>query len=487
MYSHLLPLFLALFSALQPTIAASASEWHGRSIYQVVTDRFGRTDNSVTAPCNVNDRVYCGGTWRGIINRLDYISSMGFSAIWISPIQAQIEGTTWEGEAYHGYWPTNLYALNPHFGGKQDLVDLIEECHRRGMLVMLDIPLNHMANQGETIKWSEFVPFNDARYFHPKCDIDWGNQTSMEVCWMGDGYVPLADVNTENPEVVATLEKYVSSLVNNYKFDGLRLDACRNIPKPFWTRITNAAGVYCQGEVWASDPEIIAPYQEHMDGLHNYPVKEVATTAFVSSSGNMSDLVRVAREMQSLCRVESFGSFMENHDNPRLGSFTTDISRLRNLAAFNILADGIPIVYYGQEQVFTGANDPANREALWFSQYSTTNNLVPTFTALNSFRNYVVGSGDPFLTTLAAYTLMSSSVISVWKGNVLFVLTNSGSGSITNVVLDGFNTKRLELVEILTCSELSADEKGQLTIVLRGDPMVLYPKSLLEGSGICGL
>jgi alpha-amylase len=177
---------------------------------------------------------------------------------------------------------------------------------------------------------------------------------------------------------------------------------------------------------------------------------------------------------------------MENHDNPRLGSFTTDMARLKTLAALNILADGIPVVYYGQEQALTGSNDPANREALWLTRYAAPNNLVPTFTSLNHFRNYIVEHTPAFLTTLAAYTLLSSSVITVRKGDVVLILTNSGNGVLNEMVAGGF-TDGVELVEVLSCSELRVGEKGKLSIALRGEPMVLYPKSLLSASGICGL
>lgn len=178
---------------------------------------------------------------------------------------------------------------------------------------------------------------------------------------------------------------------------------------------------------------------------------------------------------------------MENHDNPRLGSITTDIARLRNLAVLNILADGIPVLYYGQEQVLTGSNDPANREALWLTGYPTTNNLVPTITVLNVFRNYLVSTGAPFLTTLATYALQSSSIVSVRKGDVVLVLTNSGNGVVTDTTVGGFDNG-VELVDVLSCGEkLRADSSGKLSIVLRGEPMVLYPRSLLSGSGICGL
>lgn len=61
------------------TQALSASQWQSQSIYQIVTDRFARTDGSTTASCNLSQ--YCGGTWRGIINHLDYIQGMGFTAV----------------------------------------------------------------------------------------------------------------------------------------------------------------------------------------------------------------------------------------------------------------------------------------------------------------------------------------------------------------------------------------------------------------------
>lgn len=96
-------LSLALY---QTTFAASPSDWASRSIYQVLTDRFARTDGSTTATCNSGDQVYCGGSWQGITNKLDYIQGMGFDAVWISPITAQVQGNTPDGSSYHGVLAT---------------------------------------------------------------------------------------------------------------------------------------------------------------------------------------------------------------------------------------------------------------------------------------------------------------------------------------------------------------------------------------------
>jgi alpha-amylase len=72
---------ITLFGALQQSSALTAAQWKQQSIYQVLTDRFARTDGSTTASCNINN--YCGGTWQGIINKLDYIQGMGFTAVCI--------------------------------------------------------------------------------------------------------------------------------------------------------------------------------------------------------------------------------------------------------------------------------------------------------------------------------------------------------------------------------------------------------------------
>jgi len=120
--------------------AATASDWRGRSIYQVLTDRFARSDGSTSATCNTADRAYCGGSWAGIANNLDYIQGMGFDAVWISPVTRQVQGSTPDGSAYHGYWQQDLYELNSNFGTADDLKSLSSALHARGMVSQLHYP-----------------------------------------------------------------------------------------------------------------------------------------------------------------------------------------------------------------------------------------------------------------------------------------------------------------------------------------------------------
>ena len=129
--------------------AATPDEWRGKAIYQVLTDRFARTDGSMTSTCNTQDRRHCGGTWQGIISHLDYIQGMGFTAIWISPITLNIPQNTYWGEAYHGYWQQNIDELNPRFGTSDDLKALSNALHGRGMYLMVDVVVNHFGFNGD--------------------------------------------------------------------------------------------------------------------------------------------------------------------------------------------------------------------------------------------------------------------------------------------------------------------------------------------------
>jgi len=121
---------------IQSALAANADQWRSRSIYQVITDRFARTDGSTSATCDSSKGLYCGGTWQGLINKLDYISGMGFDAVWISPVTKNLEDTTAYGQAYHGYWQQDITQVNEHFGSANDLTALAANLHARGMVRM---------------------------------------------------------------------------------------------------------------------------------------------------------------------------------------------------------------------------------------------------------------------------------------------------------------------------------------------------------------
>ena len=225
-----------------------------------MTDRFALKGGG-TAPCITDFRKYCGGSYQGIIEKLDYIQGLGFDAIWISPIVANIEGATVYGEAFHGYWAQDIYKLNPHFGAEKDLLALSDALHKRNMYLMIDVVVNHFGPPNSSTSYASFNPFNQPSDFHPFCLItDYNNQTDVEQCWLGDKKVPLADVNTENPFVIRASYNWIQALVKKYGIDGLRIDTLKHVRKSFWPAFASSSGVYTVGEVYDGDTAYVKDY-----------------------------------------------------------------------------------------------------------------------------------------------------------------------------------------------------------------------------------
>ncbi|KAJ5772917.1 hypothetical protein N7457_007813 [Penicillium paradoxum] len=476
-------------------LAATPAEWRSQSVYFLLTDRFARTDGSTTAACDTEDRKYCGGTWQGIIDQLDYIQGMGFTAIWITPVTSQLTEDTKYGAAYHGYWQQDIYALDSNLGTADDLKALSDALHKRDMYLMVDVVANHLgyAGAGTNVDYSKFTPFNDAKYFHDYCPVtDYNNQELVEGCWLGDDNVCLPDLNTESEEVQKIWYDWVGDLVSNYSIDGLRIDTVKHVQKDFWPEFNKAAGVYCVGEVFDGDVSYTCSYQEVMDGVLNYPIYYPLLNAFKSTSGDIAGLYNGIKTVKDGCPDSTLlGNFLENHDNARFASLTDDIALAKNAATFTIMADGIPIIYAGQEQHFSGGEDPANREATWLSGFDTDAELYKLIAKANGIRNVAV-KGDNY-TTYQNYPIYKDEhALAMRKGDdgsqTITVLTNAGSGgdsSTLSVPDTGFKAGD-KLTEVITCEAVTVDDSGNVPVPMAGgEPRILYPSDLLKDSKLC--
>ncbi|KAF2737424.1 alpha-amylase [Polyplosphaeria fusca] len=487
--------FLRLFAIVLFTVeclAARAADWRSRSIYQVFTDRFARTDGSTTHDCDPKNNIYCGGTWKGIENKLDYIQNMGFTAIWISPITAQIN------QAYHGYYQTDLYSVNSNFGSESDLKSLSAALHKRKMYLMVDVVPNHMGWAGchNTVDYRRYKNFNRITDFHNYCEVTpESNQTGLEKCWLGNCNITMPDFRTEDPAVAGKMNAWIKSLVSKYSVDGLRIDSVKNVNKEFFPPWCNSAGVFCMGEVSEGKATYTYPYQKYMDSVLDYPMYYAITRVFQGQkSGNMSDLVvNMAACTQNAaqgCKDSSLlGTFFENHDQARLPSLTNDMSLVKNALAFTILNGGIPVIYQGQEQHYAGGKDPGCREALWSSGYSTQSPLYAHIAYLNQIRNLISTKQASYLgsqTKVASYT---SDVLQLRKDPIRTILTNQGeSGGTYTWTTQGMGFKAGEtVVEVLRCTKYTASGSGEVSVGMQGGlPHVLVPEGRMGGSGMCG-
>ena len=345
------------------SISANAEEWKKRSIYQLMTDRFA-TDISNPPHCDVDKKDYCGGNHKGLQNKLDYIKGMGFDAIWISPIVKNAEGS------YHSYHTIDFYGLNEHFGTEQDMHDLVNACHAKGILVMLDVVANHVGLVGNDFR--SINPFNSPEHYHDPCTItDWTKYEMVEYCRLAD----LPDLNHENDYVADELLRWIKYMVTKYNVDGLRVDTVPEVPRWFWKKFNAASGVFQMGEVFNGNVHYVASYQGPLTATFNYPLYYSINDGF---KGNMSKLNEYYTETRGVYTDATvLGVFIGNHDNPRF-LYPPDgrtKKQLDNASVSSVFWEGIPIIYYGDEQYFNGGGDPGCREALWESGYETNTPL----------------------------------------------------------------------------------------------------------------
>ena len=301
---------------------------------------------------------------------------------------------------------------------------------------------------------------------------------------MGDSNVELTDLNTTHPEVISQFNAWVKSLVSNYSIDGLRIDTVRNVNPTFFPDFVSASSVYALGEIFDSSPSVVCPYQKtSLPGVLNYPLYYSLTSAFGSTSGNMAALATTLQTLNGSCSDTTLlGNFLENHDNPRFPSITSDIVLAQNAIGLSILSDGIPIIYQGQEQHYAGGQVPYNREAVWLSGYSTNSTLYTYITKLNQIRNHAISADASYVTGKAQVVYQDTTTIAVRKGGVgsglLGVWSNKGGGGAEyNQTIKGMRWGNGSVVtEVVGCNNVTVGVGGSFNIAMgKGAPKVSFP------------
>ena len=399
-------LYLFLFSFI---FCRSKEEWKTRSIYQILTDRFACSSGNG----NSDLEKYCGGDYRGLLNKLDYIEGMGFNAIWISPIIENVDNEI----AYHGYSGTKFYRLNTHFGSEEDLINLITECHKRDIWVMVDVVANHVADIGDNFGYID--PFNKEEHYHTWCKIDdWEDQWQVENCRLSN----LPDLKQENNWVTEQLDYWIYYLVEKYNIDGIRIDTVLEIPKWFWDKFSASSGVFQVGEAFHGDINRVFDYQNHLDSIFNYPLFYIIKNSFTNNFWELSSYFSDLRSKYPA--PEYMATFLENHDNKRFLNEYNDRAKYTSAIVFILLWEGIPVHYYGGEQYFNGGDDPFNRETLWNSNYNTETELYKIIGKINNLRKKVnIWNYD----VIQRYS--SDHFYAFTRGNVLACFSNNDGGN----------------------------------------------------------
>ncbi|NNC34451.1 MAG: alpha-amylase [Croceitalea sp.] len=383
--------------------------WEGANIYFLLTDRFniGQPNKqlSIDRPDSTAVlRGFEGGDIAGITNKINegYFTKLGINAIWFTPIVEQIHGATDEGTgntyAYHGYWAKDWTAIDPQFGTKKDLNDLVKAAHANGIRILLDVVLNHTGPVTEIDPvWPE-----DWVRTEPTCDFS--NYENTTACTLVNN---LPDILTESDEPVELPDallakwkqegrlsqeldelnlffertgypraprfyiiKWLTDYIHEFGVDGFRVDTVKHVNENAWDELQKEAEYafetwkkkhadrvlddnpfYMVGEVYNYGistgrgfdfgDKIVDYYDHGFTSLINFELKNDANKEYESIFKKYSSL------LHSKLKGKSVVNYLTSHDD---GS-PFDKERRRPFYAANVLllTPGASQIYYGDE------------------------------------------------------------------------------------------------------------------------------------------
>ncbi|WP_350277141.1 pullulanase-type alpha-1,6-glucosidase [Kribbella sp. HUAS MG21] len=406
--------------------------------YFLMADRFANGDKSNDTGGLTGDRLqtgldpadkgfYHGGDLAGVIQKLDYIKSLGTTAIWLTPSfkNRPVQGAGADVSAgYHGYWITDFTQIDPHLGTNADMKRLIDLAHGKGMKVFFDIITNHTADviayqsgdygyipkstapykdaQGNVFDDKQYaggdtfpaldpntsfpnvpvfrteadktvkVPawLNDPTLYHNRGDSTFAGESAE----YGD-FVGLDDLFTEQPKVR-------DGMIDVYKtwaelgIDGFRIDTVKHVNLEFWQKFSPAvlaaarnAGsedFFMFGEVFDANPRFMSTYttQGALQATLDFGFQQNAVAYAKGDPGTKLQDFYADDDYYTDTDSNAYAlpTFLGNHDMGRVGTFLKQggaagqelLARDKLAHSLMYLTRGQPVVYYGDEQGFTG-------------------------------------------------------------------------------------------------------------------------------------
>lgn len=364
----------------QQTRQIATPDWVANAIfYQIFPDRFAKS-TSLEKPSNLEPwdsdptpRGYKGGDLLGVVEHLDHIQDLGFTAIYFTPI--------FQSASNHRYHTHDYYQVDPLLGGNNAFDTLLAECHRRGLRVVLDGVFNHASRgffqfndvleNGTSSPWVDWFTFGT----HPANAYDHS---------LPPGYTAWANLhalpkfNTDNPQVREYLMR-IGEYWLRKGIDGWRLDVAAEIESDgFWVEFRDRMkainpDAYLVAEIWGDASPWLQGDQ--FDGTMNY----LFTEAVIAFTGQQHidietvigrsyapypsiDAVRFDAQVQRMFALYPWQinltqlNLLDSHDTSRLISIVDgDLASIRLATLLLMTFPGAPSVYYGDEIGVTGA------------------------------------------------------------------------------------------------------------------------------------
>lgn len=360
-------------------------------LYMLMPDRFanGNPDNDVIKGmrdefCNRQEpSLRHGGDLEGIRQHLDYFNQLGVTALWLTPVlENDRPADQGKYSTYHGYATTNYYRVDPRFGTNEQYKNLVSECHKKGLKVVMDMIFNHC---GDYHPWNLDMPSKD--WFNSP---HYGLQTSYKLTPIMDPYASkidkkettdgwfvssMPDLNQRNPHVIKYLIQNSEWWIETVGIDGIRMDtypyADREAMAKWMKTIDNEYPNFnTVGETWVAEPAYPAAWQKDSKlSSENSYLKTVMDFAFFDRI-NYAKYEETDDSWKGLNRVynvfcydylypnpKSVLAFIENHDTDRFLGNGEDTTALKQALALLLTINRTPQLYYGTEVLMNGTKE----------------------------------------------------------------------------------------------------------------------------------
>lgn len=319
------------------------------------------------------------GDFNGLTAKLDYLKDLGVGGIWLMPIMPS--------PTYHKYDVVDYKAVDAEYGSQEDFKKLVEEAHKRGIRILVDLIVNHTGSDHPWFKSAiegKESPYRDYYVWANKDSIreqiskkttsldsdnitQWHpvNGDTLSEHYYGFFWGGMPDLNLDNPKVRQEFVEIGKYWLGEMNVDGFRLDAAKHIfpteratdNHAFWIWFRDEMkkikpDVYLVGEVW-SKAEDVAPYLKGLPALFNFDMG-YAITGVVKAGKDTIGLISKYKEINDfyMNSTNEFidATFLKNHDQNRiLSELDADQNKARVAAAILFTLPGTPYVYYGEE------------------------------------------------------------------------------------------------------------------------------------------
>lgn len=346
------------------------------------------------------------GDLQGVISKLDYIAELGFTGIWFMPL---MQSTT-----YHKYDTVDYYSIDEEYGTIDDFKELIAECDKRGIKVIVDIAINHTSSKHPWfLEMYDYVsglkegeepdasvcPYVD--YYNVEKGkygtSTWYQIGNSDYGYEGSFWSEMPDLNLANEDLRRELEDVMKYWLE-LGAGGFRIDAAKEFysgSKSKNVEVLSWLTDYCKSvkedaylvaEVWEGFSSYMAYYESGIDSVFNFALADstgkIAKTLNASDAANSGHalaeaMVKVQDTMLSYNPDAIDAPFLNNHDLARAaGYFSANEARMKMASAINLMFSGNAFVYYGEEIGMSGSGKDENKRLPMYWSATDTSGMT---------------------------------------------------------------------------------------------------------------